>query len=150
MKRQSTLGLLVLVAALACERGSLSAGSLAGTWVLVDGSRHFLLPEQQSLDSRLLLDSTGTFQASSLPGEMAYLGRGKSLQTLGGEGVWRLDPQHGHQGLWIEFRQIDGLGEVSTGIWLAISPRGSPLRLRWFQGDPDLGRRIEFGRLHQK
>lgn len=141
-------GLLCLWGALGCERAELPSSALEGTWSLAESSRHFLPSELQGAKSLLVLESDGTFRASAFPGVSFFLRQDTGIQLVNGSGSWRPSVQGGHRGIDLIFDQIEGVGpqDVPYGTWLGLSEAWTPLRLFYFEGDPDSGRRIEFER----
>lgn len=138
------LVLAVLAALMSCQRAGLTANDLAGTWALAERSRQWLPTELQDVKASVVLNADGTFRASSFPEVNYYLKQRTGLQTITGEGTWRLAARSGHRGVELTFRSIQGVGALDFRTQLKVARR--PLRLYYFEGDPDSGQRIEFER----
>jgi hypothetical protein len=134
------IALLLLFGTLGCSNSK--TGDLVGTWVISESSRRVLPAELQTASAKLVLNSDGTFVASSMPG-LFYFPRQHAVRLENGRGVWKLVSREGKQQVQLDFQVItDWKDGLPFGTQLEVS-RGS---LYYFLGDPDEGRRVEFER----
>src|SRR5437879_3303112 len=104
-----------------------------------------------------MLNANGTFVASEVPEDMLYgaevvdrlFGPSESAERLvTRNGVWKLASREGRQLVELEFRvfRVGKRGRLPFGAQLEVSGGLSAVSLYYFQGDPDLGRRVAFER----
>jgi hypothetical protein len=119
---------------------------LTGTWVISMTSRQrFLSAEQQNIAGTIILNADGNFVAEELPKDLLYRKPIGGL-SVSGSGVWKLIDDGGVQRILLEFRAITE-GQQDTlpfGTLLNVSSGFSRTTLNYFQGDADLGRRVDF------
>ena len=150
------LAVFVLLAALDCGIfRQVTSDELAGTWVVTDKSREHLSKASRVGLATIILERSGRFTASEVPGELLYGPPDRSpppwqpgwAALVTGTGVWELTSEERGQRVSLEFREIT-LGELvgdqyTTG--LGISTWGStPPVLYFYPGDPDVAPRIKF------
>ncbi len=145
--------MLCLLLVVACSLPD--SAELAGTWVPIEGTPDFIdlsfgdvndtlrLPEQP----RLVLSEDGQFQAAFLP-RLSYF---EDVQVVSGQGTWAVTYKSGLPTVSLTFHQVDGEGG-SLEFRLRISDQVNDLnlgdlKLFFYIGDPDSGRRFTFERL---
>jgi len=112
---------------------------------MTDASRQVLPNELQKASAKIVLDPNGTFVTSDIPGLFFFPGR-RDVRLESGSGVWKLVSHEGAQQVQFEFHAITGWKqtELPYGTQLDVSREWSALRLSYFLGDADEGRRIDF------
>lgn len=123
---------------LGCQ--NVQSTDLIGTWVMKDASRQSLPTELQKASGKVVLDASGAFVASHVPGLFYFPGR-RAVRLESGNGVWKLVSRRGKQEVQLEFQTIAG--------WKDALPYGTQLdvsseELFYFLGDADEGKRISF------
>ena len=142
MSRVMLLFWLVSVGTLGCR--TVSRPEIAGTWVIVDKS---LLPAtQQSAASTLVLDPSGTFVATEVPGATYYAPPEVKDRVFSATGTWKLEKYEGRQEVRLVIQSITSgpSARLPYSSGLGISTGWSSVVLYYFQGDPDEGRRVDF------
>ena len=134
--------LLSLSAIAGCN--SVKANDLVGTWTMTESSRQYLPAELRAAAPKLTLNSDGTFTAVDLPGGR-LVGSAVVPVTRSAPGVWTVAPTDGSNRVQLRFQQEDYGEQLFISDWASDGP-GSPTKLYYFDGDPDLGRRIVFTR----
>jgi len=141
------LAILLFFGTLGCGRLRVTASDLAGTWVVTDESRQRFLPAaHQKAAARIVLDANGTFAASEIPEDLLYGPPEVGVRLITGSGAWRLESREGRQYVQLEFKTIPAgqRGNVPYATMLSVSKGWSTIKLFYFQGDADQGRRIAF------
>jgi len=143
MLKYSPLLLFIWLGVQGC--GTVQTSELAGTWVVTEQTRQDILPaSEQSSVTRIVLESNGTFSAYDLPGELLYAPPKFTGHLVSGSGTWKLEQLEGRHRVLLKFHTIE-TGELSYlyDAPLTVSKGLSGIRLYFFQGDPDEGRRVE-------
>ena len=112
---------------------------------MIDGSRAILPIELRKADSKIVLNSNGTFSAYEMPALFAFPDfRAARLES--GSGVWRLESSEGEQQIQLDFNAIVSWEKNSLpyGTQLYVSKGRSAVTLYYFLGDADEGERLEF------
>ena len=145
MLRFLPIAMLLFFGVLGCN--GVKPSDVTGTWVVTEGSRQRLPTAQQKASAKIVLDANGSFVASDLPEDLLY-GPEVADRLVTGSGVWKLVSREGGQQVQLEFHAIavGQRGGVPHGALLDVSRGWSALRLFYFKGDADEGRRIEFER----
>ena len=133
---------LLLLGMLGCK--SVQSTDIPGTWTMNDTSRGVLPTGLPQASAKIVLDPKGTFVASDMPGLLFFPER-HDARLESGSGTWKLVLSDGRQQVQLQFQQIDNWkkNELPYGTQLNVARGWSSLRLYYFIGDPDEGRRIE-------
>ena len=113
------------------------AGDMVGTWDLTAASRRYLPPNLASTSPRLVLMADGRFTATDLPG--AFHGTVGVIDRNSGTGSWKLVTREGRQKIQLIF---DG----NYGTQFDVANDRGAWKLRYFLGDPDEHRRLEYAK----
>lgn len=108
---------------------------MIGTWNLTAASRRYLPRDMSSLSPRLVLGANGRFAASDLPG--TFHGMGGVVDRNSGTGNWSFITKDGRQQIQLNF---DG----DYGAQFDVANDGGAWKLRYFLGDPDEHKRLEY------
>jgi hypothetical protein len=125
-----------------CRR--LKPQDLTGAWVISKTSRQrFLSADQQDIEAQIVLRANGSFTADHVPAGLVY----RDGASVSGTGGWKLIDDGG-QRILLEFQTMtEGQqGTLPYGTLLNVASGLSGTTLNYFQGDADLGRRIDFER----
>jgi hypothetical protein len=125
---------------------SVKSEDVVGTWLITNESRENVPVELRKNTARIVLNTDGSFTAAELVDKFYFSADGYG--PGGGNGVWKLVSQEGRQQVQLDFHEITNKGLRGTfSMPLEISRGWSSIEnLYYFQGDPDLGRRVEFKR----
>ena len=110
-------------------------GDMIGTWNLTAASRRYLPPDMANISPRLVLSADGRFTATDLPGE--FHGSLDVVERFSGTGSWTFITKDGRQ-------QIQLNPDGAYGTQFDIANDGGVWKLRYFLGDPDEHRRLEY------
>jgi hypothetical protein len=141
--RASRLGLVVLSLSAIAGCNSIKADDLVGTWTMTESSRAFLPVQLRTAAPKLTLNSDGTFSAVDFPG--GRQAKSTFAAALSARGVWTVAPVNGSDRVQLRFQDDDSGQQLFISDWASDGP-GSPIKLYYFDGDPDSGRRIVFVR----
>ena len=136
MIRKTFYGLVCTVLALGlvgCNEPKTT--DMVGTWNLTAASRPYLPPDMANLSPRLVLSADGRFTATDLPGE--FYGSLDVVEQYSGKGKWSFITKDGRQ-------QIQLNPDGAYGTQFDIANDGGAWKLRYFLGDPDEHRRLEY------
>jgi hypothetical protein len=135
--------LFILLSCIAILGCAMNNGQIVGSWILENASRSKLAENQRNAKATIRFDADGRFAAYEIPEDLLYSG-GSGL--VSGEGTWRLVQER--KQIQLNFDKItDGAKDtVPYGTQLFISRSLLGLGLYYYQGDPDLGRRIIYNR----
>jgi hypothetical protein len=122
---------------------AMNSDQIVGSWILNNTSRSKLAENQKNAKSTIWFNAMGRFSAHEIPDNLLYLG-GSGL--LSGEGTWRIAQKRKQIQLDFDEITVGAKDTVPYGTQLFISRSLLGLELYFFQGDPDLGRRIVFKR----
>jgi hypothetical protein len=136
-----TLVVLLALSLFSCGERAVSRNELVGTWKIDVDSRE-RLPRQLQLDtSALILKGDGTFEARELPGQL--WGHENCLIT--GSGHWAIGKRD-HRALTLALVRVTACDNLpvpsGTDLFAAATRQG--VKLRYFIGDPDDWKTIEF------
>ncbi len=95
----------------------------------------------------MVIHENGTFNAASIPTDL--FGEEEKIRLTSGSGTWKWrEDEEGGRRLELDFLAIEDKNVVRTpfAVDLLASGEENNLRLYYFRGDPDEGRRIEFAR----
>jgi len=123
----------LLLLAFACER-EIALSDLPGTWTLTRDSREGRPAEARARGSSLVLRANGTFTAQEIPGEIFDQGPG----FITGNGRWLMS----RRGLRLDLLTVAN-GD-RTKVPFSTHFRAAGATLRYFVGDPDDFKTIEF------
>jgi hypothetical protein len=145
MSRITLVAVLIVAAVVGCNRTGVTAGSLAGTWIMTDHSREHLPTALQTASARIILDPNETFVASNMPLDGMTSTDPERVELATGSGAWKLVSREGRSEIQLDFQLItENKQQHSFGTQVYISKFWNKTGLFYFLGDPDQGQRIEF------
>lgn len=131
----------------ACSGAHTSPSSFSGVWSLTTACRQRLPAESAGAAATLRLERTGRFVADQVPCGLLGGDAATSCGVVSGGGTWRVDDGAGVN-VELTFDSLRGSSTTPLpyGTQLHVDGKGSGAILFYFDGDPDVAPRVEFGR----
>lgn len=134
----SFAALLIALGCIGCK--SVGRNDLIGTWILDPDSRGNLPADIRNVNGTFVFNSDGSFTCADVPG-LFYFPKKIAARPESGRGEWHLVSKDGGRQVQLDFQTIENWKDgIPYGTFLFISRR----HIRFFLGDPDEGRAVEF------
>lgn len=130
-----------------CPGTHTSPSSMSGTWVITNACRQQLPHHLAGVAATVRLEQTGRFVADQMPCSLLGGHAATTCSVISGSGTWSVD-DGANVKVELVFDSVQGSPSTRLpyGTQLHVGGGMSHTVLFYFDGDPDVARRIEFAK----